>query len=51
VITNVFSDYRRVGGLVLPYRIDKYLDGQLRETITVDSIQINVALPKALFER
>jgi hypothetical protein len=51
VITNAFSDYRRINGLALPYRIDKYLDGLLRETILVDSIQVNVNLPTDLFER
>ena len=51
VSTYTFSDYRPVSGLLLPFRIERYLDGRLRETIVASSIQLNPALPADLFER
>jgi hypothetical protein len=46
-----FSEYREVQGLMLPFRIDRYLNGKLKETITVSSYTINPALSPSLFER
>jgi hypothetical protein len=48
-LSTTFSDYRPVGGLVLPFRIDRFLDGQLKETVTVDSVEINTPLSPGLF--
>jgi len=49
--TYTFSDYRAVSGLLLPFRIDRYLDNQLKQTIILDSIQLNPVLAADLFER
>jgi hypothetical protein len=52
VSTYAFSDYRRVqDSMWLPFRISRYLDGQLMETITVDAYDINPALSRDVFER
>ncbi len=36
-----FSDHRNVDGLMLPYRITKSVNGQLREEVTVESYELN----------
>ena len=47
----VFSDYRRAGDFVLPFRIERYVNGRLRETIAIGVIEINPAFPTDLFAR
>jgi hypothetical protein len=44
-----FSDYREVGGVLLPYRIDRYMQGRLVETITVSQYAVDVPAPPPLF--
>ena len=51
VLTTAFSDYRHVGDMVLPYAIGRSIGGNLRETITVDSIEINPSFTPGIFER
>lgn len=46
-----FSDYRNVEGLLFPFRIERYIDGLLRETVVVETVRINVGLANGLFER
>lgn len=38
-----FSDYRTVEGLVLPFRIDRVMDGLVRESITLERVILNPA--------
>ena len=45
-----FSDFRNVEGVLLPYRIDKTLNGFTVETIRVTSYSFNVPTPSTLFE-
>jgi hypothetical protein len=45
-----FSDYRAVQGLLLPFRIERVLDGVVRETILLDSIELNPPVTPAFFE-
>lgn len=45
-----FSDYRNTGGVLLPYRIDKTIDGVTVESIRVTSYAFNVAASTTLFE-
>ena len=35
-----FSDYRAVSGLLVPYRIDRYISGQLQLTVTADTVAL-----------
>jgi hypothetical protein len=52
VSTYTFSDYRKIlGQMWLPFHITRHLDGQLVETIAVDSYQINPSLATDLFRR
>lgn len=50
-LSHAFSDYRVVNGVVLPFRIDIAVDGNVKETILVDSIQLNPIFLRDLFER
>jgi hypothetical protein len=45
-----FSDYRDTGGVLLPYRIDKYLKGVNIETIQVTSYRIDVPTTATMFQ-
>jgi hypothetical protein len=44
-----FSAYREIEGVILPYRIDRVMEGAVRETITVDRIEINPGFIPDLF--
>jgi hypothetical protein len=46
-----FSDYRSIGGVLFPYRIDKYVFGRLAETILATTVETNPVLPTTLFVR
>ena len=48
-VTYAFSDYRVLGAIVFPYRIDKYVFGRLAETISATTVEINPVLPTTLF--
>jgi hypothetical protein len=45
-----FSDYRQVQGLWMPFRIDRVLDGVVRESIQLDSVDLNAPLSSGFFE-
>ncbi|MEP6924618.1 MAG: hypothetical protein ABI954_09140 [Pyrinomonadaceae bacterium] len=38
-----FSDFRQEGGLMLPHKLTQYVNGQLDETTTIESYEINAA--------
>lgn len=42
--TRVFSDYRTVGNLTLPFREDRYLAGEPQSSIQLDSVSLDVGL-------
>jgi hypothetical protein len=46
-----FSDYRNVNGLLFPYQIQEYLNGNLQNTITVQSVELNAAVDPQLFRQ
>ena len=50
--TYTFSDYRETGTgkVLLPYKIDRYLNGRNIESITAASYGTDVAPAKTLFE-
>lgn len=52
-IVQTFSDFRAVGGLVLPFKTTATFDGAEEPTLgaQVESIVVNAELPAALFER
>ena len=51
VLAHAFSDYRNVNGLMFPFRIEKFIDGILRETIVVNTVELNAPISDAIFER
>jgi hypothetical protein len=51
VLTNEFSDYRDVSGVLIPFRIDRYLDRMAVETILIEEVVLNTVLPADSFER
>ena len=50
-VVHKFSDYMTVNGIILPFRIDKYVQDHLVETITVSRIQLNPSLSSTAFAR
>ncbi len=44
-----FSDYRRVSGVLYPFRIEKHFNGTPWATITIEDVQLNVGLTDAAF--
>jgi hypothetical protein len=47
----LFSDYREVGGIVLPFRIERYQNQTLMETFSVENYEINPVFARDLFTR
>jgi hypothetical protein len=48
-VSLAFSDYRETGGLLLPYRIERFLQGKSVEAITVGAYAFNVPASPAMF--
>lgn len=46
-----FANYQTVNGLQLPFQIQRVMDGVVRETITVQNIQLNPTFPANFFTR
>ncbi len=44
------SDYRSVGGVQMPHRIEVKMDGNTMQTLTFEKIDLNVELEESLFE-
>lgn len=52
-IVRTFSDYRNVGGLTLPFKIEGTFNGEAApsQTSTIEAIVVNGDVPPALFEK
>ena len=50
-IRKVYSDFRQVGGLRLPYRTSSTFEGEPYIATTAERIEVDAAVDKALFER
>jgi glyoxylase-like metal-dependent hydrolase (beta-lactamase superfamily II) len=46
----VFSDYRTVGNVKLPFRVVNRTAGEVTQELQYSDVQVNAALPQALFE-
>ena len=46
----LFADYRRVDNLLLPFYIERYIDGVLQQILEIQSIQINPAIDSHIFD-
>lgn len=45
----VYSDYRSVNGVAVPFRQLTYIDGQLAQELTLDSVRFNVGISESEF--
>jgi hypothetical protein len=45
-----YGDYRKVGGVLVPFHIENYLSGQKLRDITFSDVQVGVSLSSAEFE-
>lgn len=45
-----FSDYRRVGGLWFPFRIESGVGGRVTQTLVFDKVEVNPPIPDSRFE-
>jgi hypothetical protein len=50
-VTYRFSDYRQVGQVVFPYRLEKSVSGRVTETITLTSVELNPPVSSSTFAR
>jgi hypothetical protein len=48
-LETLFSDYRTVNGVSIPFRQQMFADGSLRQDLTVDTAEIGVSLPDSDF--
>ena len=46
-----FSDYREVGGMRLPHRFTKSVDGNVNEEVEVKTFKVNPAIKPEKFEK
>jgi|ERR1700730_12052577 len=49
-IETYFSDYRSIQGILVPFRVTRYLRGQKQMDIVLTSVQLNVGLSSADFQ-
>lgn len=49
-VDTYYSDYRRVGSVLVPYRISQFIMGQKLSDITVTSVTLNTGVPDTRFE-
>jgi len=45
----IYSDYREVSGVMEPFHLESYINGDLEYRMTVDSLRTNVGVMKELF--
>ncbi len=45
-----FSDYRKIGGLWFPFRIESGAGGRVTQTIAFDKVELNPPIADSRFE-
>ncbi len=48
-VETFFSDYRPVSGIIFPFSMKTYVNGQLRTQLTIKSIEVNSKIDDSLF--
>lgn len=48
-VQQVFSDYRRVGSIAVPFHQTTLLDGRIESDLQLSAIQFNVGVPESDF--
>jgi hypothetical protein len=49
-IETYFSDYRSVGGILVPFRRTRFLGGHMQMDVVLTAVQLNVGLPMSDFQ-
>jgi hypothetical protein len=49
-VDRVFSDYRLIDGVLIPFRIEQYVSGKPDQVLTWTSVQLNVGIADDLFD-
>jgi hypothetical protein len=49
-VDRVFSDYRLISGIPVPFRIEQYISGELDSIISLTSVRLNVGIADTLFD-
>jgi hypothetical protein len=49
-VETYFSDYRNVNGLLVPYRVTRYVEGQLYSDFVLTNVALNVGVSDADFQ-
>ena len=50
-VTSDLGDYRQVDGVLLPFSVESYVDGQFQSKVTVEEVNFNVEVDSSLFEK
>jgi hypothetical protein len=45
-----YGDYRAVGTVLMPFRIENYLDGHKVREVNFSSVQVNIGVPDSQFQ-
>ncbi len=45
-----YSDYREIGGVKIPYRLDEHVNGNLASERRITSVKLNIDVAESLFE-
>ena len=48
--TTYYLNYKKVGNLLLPYKLDGYTNGKLEMSIEMDTVQINIPINEKIFD-
>src|SRR5204863_8589386 len=49
-VDRVFSDYRLVDGIPIPFRVEQYVSGQPDQVLTWTSVRLNVGIADNVFD-
>ncbi len=45
-----YSDYKEIGGVKIPYRVDEHVNGNLASERRTTSVKLNIDVDESLFE-
>lgn len=48
--TTAFKDYKKIGSMTQPYRIENYLNNELSSVVEIETISLNIGIPDQFFD-